>query len=161
MTPGPASLTQSIPRFNCGKVLAMTTGQLPATPGVALPAASWPRQAQLPFAIQLDSPGERITVVTLQGEVDAHTAPHLRDAITAIVSEGARAIVVDLTEVAFIDAAGLGVVVVAARSLGPGAVTLVLPHVGLIRLFRICGLDRLLEIYETRDEALRGLVRSA
>lgn len=160
MTLGPVSLAPSARDSIAEEVVAMTTCQLLATPGVALTAASWSRQAQLPFAVRLDSPGERVTVVTLKGEVDIHTASHFRDVITATISQGARAIVIDLTEVAFIDASGLGVVVVAARSLGPGAVALVLPHVSLIRVFRICGLDRLLEIYETRDEALRGLVRS-
>ena len=66
-----------------------------------------------------------------------------------------------MSRVSFIDAAGVGVIVLAARRLGPGAVALVLPHRGLVRIFRICGLDRLLDFYETREQAVRGLPRWA
>jgi anti-sigma B factor antagonist len=139
----------------------MTTGPLPATPGVELPVVSWQRQPKLPFAVRVERLAEDAALVILQGELDSCTAPRFRDAVDATIGEGTRAIVVDLSELAFIDAAGLGVVVMAARPLGPGAVALILPHAGLIRLFRICGLDRLLEIHETRDAAQRSLLRSA
>ncbi len=107
--------------------------------------------------MQLERARERIAVVVVQGEIDIHTAPRLLDAFAQGVDEGAQTVVVDLSEVSFIDAAGLGVIVVAARRLGPGAVALVSPHRGLVRIFRICGLDRLLDIYETRSQVVCGL----
>jgi hypothetical protein len=46
---------------------------------------------------------------------------------------------------------------VAARRRGPGAVALVCPHAGIVRVFRICGLDRLLDLYDTREQAVHRL----
>ena len=54
----------------------------------------------------------------------------------------------------------MGVIVLTARRLGLGSVALVLPHRGLVRIFRVCRLDRLLDIYETQEQAVRGLPTS-
>jgi anti-sigma B factor antagonist len=141
------------------RVTAMTTELSQGlVPGVELEVA-WLRQPRLPFELSLVRATPHTTVIILQGEVDLHTAPRFRDAVARDMDEGARAIAIDFTDVSFIDATGLGVVVWAARRLGLGAVALVLPHRGLVRIFRICGLDRLLDIYETREQALRGLPR--
>ncbi len=139
----------------------MTTelSQGPA-PGVQLEVA-WLRQPEspLPFAVDLEHAARQTTVVVLQGEVDAHTVPRFRDAVVAAIDDGARAMVIDLGAVSLIDGTGLGVIVMAARRLGLGALAVVLPHRGLVRIFRTCGLDRLLEIHESREQALRGLPR--
>ena len=126
--------------------------------GVELPEIAWLRQPALPFNVQLVRATQLVAVVVLRGAVDTHSASRFRDIVAAGVEEGVRALAVDLSAVSFIDSAGLGVIVLAARRLGPGAVALVLPHRGLVRVFRICGLDRLLAICETREEALRGLL---
>jgi anti-sigma B factor antagonist len=126
-------------------------------PDLKLPEVAWLRQPRLSFSVGLERATQHITMVVLQGEIDVHTAPLLHEALAQGIDEGARTLVVDLSEVSFIDATGVGVIVVAARRLGPGAVALVLPHRGLVRIFRICGLDRLLDIYETREQAVRGL----
>lgn len=139
----------------------MTTelSQGPA-PAVELQVA-WLRQPRLPlpFEVSLVRATAHAMLVVLQGEVDADAAPRVRDAVGAALDEGVQAIVIDLGAVSLIDGAGLGVIVMAARRLGLGAVAVVLPHRGLVRIFRTCGLDRLLEIYETREQALHGLLR--
>ena len=119
---------------------------------VELPEVARLRQPRPCFAIALKPATKQATLVILQGEVDLNTAPQLRDAAARSIDQGARAIVVDLSSVSFIDASGLGVIVMVARRLGPGAVALVLPGHGLARIFRICGLDRLLEIHESREQ---------
>lgn len=109
------------------------------------------------FEVRFVGATQHITVVCLRGEIDAHTAPRVRDAVDRAFDLGARATVIDLSEVSFIDAAGLGVIVVAARRRGPDAVALVCPHRSIVRVFRICGLDRLLDLYDTREQAVRRL----
>ena len=128
------------------------------TQNAELPDVTWP--PQLCFSVRLLRATEHITVVVLQGEVNAQTTPRFRDAVTQGIDKGARAIVVDLSEVSFIDAAGLGVIVLAARRLRPGAIALVCPHRNIVHIFRICRLDRLLDIFETCEQAVRNLLQS-
>ena len=128
-----------------------------ATPRGELPVIAWLRPPRVCFEVRLVHATEQVTVIALRGEIDAHTAPRFDEAVARSFEEGARAVVVDLSEVSFIDAAGLGVAVRVARRRGPGAVALACPHKGIVRVFRVCGLDRLLDIYESREQAVCGL----
>jgi anti-anti-sigma factor len=121
---------------------------------------SWLRQPRLPFMVTVIAATELTSLVVLQGEIDRRTVPLVRDAVVGALEAGVGALVIDLSAVSSIDSLRLGVIVVAARSLGLDAVAVVLPYRGLVRIFRLCGLDRLLEIYETRELALRGLLSS-
>jgi anti-sigma B factor antagonist len=119
---------------------------------------SWLRQPRLPFSVSVMAATEHTSIVVLEGALVRSTVPLARDAVVGALAAGAKALVIDLSAVSSIDSLGLGVIVMAARSLGLGAVAVVLPYRGLVRIFRVCGLDRLLEIYETRELALRGLL---
>jgi anti-sigma B factor antagonist len=119
---------------------------------------SWLRQPTFPFKVSTIAAMQNTSIIVLQGEIDGKTAPLVRDALAGAIDAGGKALVIDLSAVTSIDGVGLGVIVMAARSLGLGAVAVVLPYRGLVRIFRICGLDRLLEIYETRELALRGVL---
>ncbi len=100
-------------------------------------------------------------VVAPSGEIDVCAAPMFRDALLAAREHGCDRLVVDLSDVSFIDAAALGVIVGVARDLGPEAVALVVPHENLATTFKICGLERVLGIYSSRDEALAAQATSA
>jgi anti-sigma B factor antagonist len=94
-------------------------------------------------------------VVAVAGEIDVHTAPAFRDEmLTAITDESPR-LIVDLTEVPFMDSSGLAALVVAlrrARDEG-GRVRLVGPTSGPRKVLRIVQLDRVLPIHDTLDDA--------
>jgi len=115
------------------------------------------RQRRLSFSAGLEHATQHIILVVPRGEVDLCTAPRLRETLTRAIDEGGRVIVIDLSEVTFIDASGLAVIVWAARDLCPDAVALVLPHRSLARIFRICGLECLLRIYGTPVQAVVSL----
>lgn len=51
------------------------------------------------------------TVVEVDGEVDLHTSPMVREAVIKLLSEGHRHFVLDLCFVPFMDSLGLGMVV--------------------------------------------------
>ena len=61
-----------------------------------------------PFAIQT-SLENNLSIVALEGFVDAHTAPQFEDAIQKAVDSGSVRIVVDCEKLNYISSAGLGV----------------------------------------------------
>ena len=55
-----------------------------------------------------------LVIVAVSGEVDLVTVPELRDTLRRVISPPSREVVVDLAEVEFIDASGVGALVGAA-----------------------------------------------
>ncbi len=82
-------------------------------------------------------------LVTVTGEVDYASAAGLRERLLALADDG-RPLVVDLDQVSFIDAAGLGALAAAARRASAHGASLHVVCVGhrIRRLFGITGLDR-------------------
>ena len=88
------------------------------------------------------------TLAVVRGEIDAHTAPQVRDTGEAILAE-ADTVRLDLRGVDFIDSSGLGVLVgltSTARD-GGGDVIIVAPSRSVVRLLQISGLDRHLTVH--------------
>jgi anti-sigma B factor antagonist len=101
--------------------------------------------------------GDR-TVVHVSGEIDVYTAPTLREELAGLVDEGKTDIVVDLTDVAFMDSTGLGVLVGAlkrVRTTG-GELRLVIDQEKVLKVFRITALTQVFQIHPTLDEALQA-----
>ena len=99
-----------------------------------------------------------VPVVAVSGEVDVYAAPALRDGLTELLQNGSS-VVVDLTEVGFLDSTGLGALVAArtAASEQGAVLPLVCTHQRILKLFTITGLDGVFRIYPTVDEAIAGL----
>jgi len=102
-------------------------------------------------------------VLAVRGEVDVYSAPALNDGLNALLDSGAEAVVVDLTQVAFLDSTGLGVLVAArttARDAG-SALPIVCDHARILKLFKITGLDSVFEIHPSVDAAVQSLGHQA
>ena len=102
-------------------------------------------------------------VIELGGEIDLYTAPELEERLAAIFENGKRRVVVDLLEVTFIDSTGLRVIVSAlqrVQGIG-GALVLVCVNENVLQVFEITGLDKLLPLYGTREEALAAVGEDA
>ncbi len=98
-----------------------------------------------------------IHVVTVHGEIDAFTAPSLRDVLHHLITgEHARLVVADLTAVTFLDSSGLGAILGALRRLREqeGRLLIVQPETAARRIFELTGLDSVLELYDDRDAAI-------
>jgi anti-sigma B factor antagonist len=100
-------------------------------------------------------------VVDIGGEIDVYTSPKLRERLVGLVGEGARRLVVDLEDVEFIDSTGLGVLVGVLKRMRAreGSMSLVCSQDGLLRVFRITGLEKVFSIYPSvvaATEALAG-----
>lgn len=107
-----------------------------------------------PFGIDREIRDGR-AVISVSGEVDAHTAPALSEALREVTEPGAR-IVVDLTDVTFLDSTGLGVFVTALKHLreSDGSLALVITSARVKKVFTLTGLDALIPLHETLDQAL-------
>lgn len=87
-------------------------------------------------------------VLHLDGELDPHTAPRLEKEIDEWSGKGATRIVLDLTDLRFIDSSGLRVVIGAHRTLAEAGSRLVLrnPSPTATRLLEITGLAGHLDV---------------
>ncbi len=97
-------------------------------------------------------------MLELAGEIDLYTAPQLDEALCAVITEGALNVVLDLSSVTFLDSTALGVLVKAIKALQPagGKLHLVCPDEKLRRIIEITGLDSVLALPRSLDEALAG-----
>jgi anti-sigma B factor antagonist len=95
-------------------------------------------------------------VVAVRGEIDIFTAPEFKERIGAAIDAGRRLVVVDLGETSFIDSSSLGVLISAHRRLNARSGRLIIAcDVAAVRnTFRVTGLDSVLEVMGTREEAL-------
>jgi anti-sigma B factor antagonist len=101
-------------------------------------------------------------LLAVSGEVDLHTAPQLRAALTGAVDAAGPAspdVVVDLSDVGFVDSTGLGEIVAAHKALASrGArLHLVVTRPRVQRLIRLTGLDGVLDVHPDRASALASL----
>ena len=104
-------------------------------------------------------PPEPTTLVPVRGEVTFSNVREFDAALDRAFEDGARNLVIDLTEVTFIDSSGLSSLLTAsarARKLG-GIVALVLAQGEPPSIFRFRGVDRLLALYPSREAAFEGL----
>lgn len=100
---------------------------------------------------------EEAVVVHVGGDLDVYTAPRLRETLTKAMADGKR-LVLDLSQVHFIDSTALGVLVsvleqsqAAARDL-----RLVLDDPYLLKIFHITGFDGMFSIYPEVAVAVSG-----
>jgi len=99
---------------------------------------------------------ERWTTVAVIGELDLATAPRVRAAVVQVLADGADRLVLDLGGVDFIDSTGLGVVLGAVRRMRAtgGTIRLVVHEPAVLRVFELTGLDRVLPIAASVDDAI-------
>jgi anti-sigma B factor antagonist len=115
------------------------------------------------FQLETVPIGEGDFVVALTGEVDLYTAPELKQELLRLVEQGAGRIVVDLTDTTFIDSTMLSVLLSTLKRLRPsgGQLGIVCSDRNIRKIFEITLLDRVFPIFESRAEAIDGLVPEA
>ncbi len=88
------------------------------------------------------------------------TAPRLGSRLFGLADEGKRGVVVDLSEVTFMDSTGIGVLLNALRHFTTrhGRLMLVCPTQRVMRPFEVTGLTGHLTIFDSREKALGCLV---
>jgi anti-sigma B factor antagonist len=100
-----------------------------------------------------------VAVLSVHGEVDLGTAPALREAILPVLERQTGRLVVDLSEVPFMDSAGVHVLVDTLRRLKPQnrPLAIVCREAGPVhRLLALVGLLDALTVYRSRESAVIG-----
>ncbi|WP_163528479.1 STAS domain-containing protein [Halobacillus ihumii] len=97
---------------------------------------------------------DRVTHVTLVGEVDAFTAPKLKESLLPETEEEGQTVEVNLQDVNYMDSTGLGVFISALKSTKEhnSELKLVQMQDRVYRLFKITGLTDIMDI----DNTVRG-----
>jgi anti-sigma B factor antagonist len=95
------------------------------------------------------------TVIAVGGEIDVYTAPRLREKLISLVESGRYRLIVDMGEVEFLDSTGLGVLVGGLKRVRAhdGWIDLVCTQGRILRIFRITGLNKVFDIYDTVADA--------
>ena len=110
-----------------------------------------------------DRPNESVSVVSVTGEIDVHSAPDLREGLESQIGRGLRGVVVDLTSVGFLDSTGLGALVAGRTAAGEREVALpvVCNSDRILKLFTITGLDGVFQIFGDLDSAVASVPQDA
>ncbi|ASK61248.1 anti-anti-sigma factor [Virgibacillus phasianinus] len=92
--------------------------------------------------------------LNVSGEIDAYTAPKLKEALLPLTKVSGNTVEVNLDEVGYMDSTGLGVFISALKSTKEFDSHLVLVNLQerVLRLFKITGLDEIMDI----NSGIRG-----
>jgi anti-sigma B factor antagonist len=111
------------------------------------------------FEITTEQLSSEAYLISLSGEVDLYTAPEFKQQLLDVIGQGGKEVVVDFTSTTFIDSTTLGVLVGGVKRLrmNEGRLSLVCSDRNITKIFEITGLDKVFEIYATRDEAISAM----
>lgn len=104
------------------------------------------------------TPDGSAQVFAVRGTMDIATSPTVRAALLEAAERGHHDIIVDLTQLEFLDSTGLGAMIGAhkrAKEHG-GRIRLVAQDGQILRLLRITGLLGVFSVYNTLDDALEN-----
>lgn len=99
-------------------------------------------------------PGHGCTVVQVRGDLDMATEPALRDGLQPLVDTGGQ-VVVDLSEVGFMDSSALGTLVVMFKALRDSGGRLCLTGVQqpVRTVLKVTSVDQVIDVYDTVQAA--------
>ncbi|WP_269451011.1 STAS domain-containing protein [Streptomyces davaonensis] len=102
-----------------------------------------------------------MTLVKVMLDLDVYTSVGLRKVLVDLIKQGRYFLVIDLTEVEYLDSTGLGVIVGALKYVRAfeGALALVVPYEPAVKQFRITGLTKVFPIFRSVDPAVEFLGR--
>ena len=108
------------------------------------------------FHLDTAGPTGDCAVLRVTGEVDAYTAPMLRDRIRELADKDAVHLIADLSQVDFLDSTGLGALVGGLKRLreARGSLTLVIDAPRILRIFQLTGLTKVFAIHSSVVDAI-------
>jgi len=93
--------------------------------------------------------------------IDASVATEFKSKVIDLIAAGDEKIVINLSDVDFIDSSGLGVLVLLLRKLGPdGKIRLCKVNESVRSIFELTRLDEVFDIHKTVEGAVEALLAS-
>jgi anti-sigma B factor antagonist len=99
-----------------------------------------------------------VVLVEVEGEIDAHTARTLDKTLNDLLAQGHNRLLLDGSQMSFISSAGLRAIMFAQREVDQrgGQVRVCELDAPVRRVFEMAGLDEVLCLSDTRQEAMEG-----
>ncbi|HEY7659847.1 MAG TPA: STAS domain-containing protein [Actinomycetota bacterium] len=94
------------------------------------------------------------TIVALEGELDLHTSPEVRDHVLGLIRDGADRVALEMSKVTFMDSSTLGALITCmkrAKERG-GTVVLVGVEGSPLKVLNLTGLDRVFEVLASTED---------
>lgn len=106
------------------------------------------------FRVESSSDGDAL-ILKLAGEIDLHSSPELRLTISDAVNQAKPRLIVDLSNVPYMDSSGVGTLVEAKRMVERNKAQMILvnPQPRVLSVFEITHLDRFFTIRANIEEA--------
>ena len=98
------------------------------------------------FTVEIIGPIGDCAVLQITGELDAYTAPFLRDRMRDLTAVGVRHVIADLRQVDFLDSTGLGVLVGGLKRFREhgGSLAPVVNTTSILKILQVTGLTTVL-----------------
>lgn len=115
------------------------------------------------FQIREDVAPGGVRTFHVTGDVDFGVAPELKTRITQSIDGGDRQVVIDLTETGFVDSTAIGVLVGALKRLheSGGSLAVVCDNEDIRNIFAVVGLESVIPLHRSQEDALAELAHSA
>ena len=107
--------------------------------------------------LQVSEQTKRVTILTFNDKLDAFNAPEARQQINDLWDSGARHFAVNLSDISFMDSAGIAVLVNLLKKVrgSSGSMKLVQPtNPNAMRLLRMTKFDQIFEMFDTTEAAV-------
>jgi anti-sigma B factor antagonist len=112
------------------------------------------------FYIGDGTTGDGVVVLVVAGEIDYAASPQLKERILAHLNADRQHLVLDLSSATFIDSTAIGVLTGAANKLHKadgGSLAIVCTHEKVLQIFVISGLESIISLYSSCEEAISAL----
>jgi anti-sigma B factor antagonist len=108
------------------------------------------------FTAEIIGPTGDCAVLQITGELDAYTAPFLRDRMRDLTAVGVVNVIADLRQVDFLDSTGLGVLIGGLKRFREhgGSLAPVATQTRILKIFQITGLTAVLPPHPTVADAI-------
>ena len=102
------------------------------------------------FELGVKQNDNQLSVITIEGEIDIYSAPDFKEKLYTIIGEGNRDVVLECSNLSYIDSTGLGILVGVLKRIKEQNHNIVIknPRNTIRKLFKITGLDKVFIIEE-------------